>query len=364
MNTSPSSITRWQFTFLILQTQIGIGILFLPYTVQKYAGGSAWISVLVSGGIVQLLLLLFYFLCVRYPRFTLVEIMKVVLGKYIGGALGAIYSIYFLCIGGSVLLVFTNIINTWFYPNTPSWVIIGIMILLAAYLVREELRIIARFHVLTSSLLIIVILLMIWSYTGANLLYALPLNQAGIKDILLGAQEVTLSVLGFEMMLYAFPYVEGSNKKKLQAVTLANIAVTLIYTFLVFTSIVAFSPREIELVPQPTLYLLKALSTRIVERIDLLFMAIWVVFVATTFMSYLYLSSKGISQLGKKIKFKSVVTWIGLLIFLLTIWPQNLLNIIRIDILLGKASIYFILVIPCLVLLLTFLRKRKKGGGL
>ena len=47
---------------------------------------------------------------------------------------------------------------------------------------------------------------------------------------------------------------------KLKAVTLANTFTTLFYAYAVFTSLIVFSPQELDLLPQPLLYVITSYS--------------------------------------------------------------------------------------------------------
>lgn len=362
MTGQSNQITQGQALFLIVQTQMGIGVLSLPYTIQKHAGRDGWISILVAGLFVQLLLFVYYALNRRFPKLTFPEIVQKLLGKYAGSAISILYSIYFLLVSSSTLLSFARIMNTWYYPTTPSWVIVGIVIVLGVYLVLDGLRTIARFYTLISVMIVIVIGLILWTYTDVNFLYLLPIGKAGLEKILYSAEStVVSSLLGFELVLFIFPLIQGSNRGKLKVASLANLIVTLFYTFIVISSLVFFSPEEIKLVPEPVLYMLKAQTTTIFERVDYLFMAVWVLFMSTTYFSYLYLSSKGVSVLfTKKTKnsYKPIVMIIALLTFVLGIWSKNTFFIDHVGQLLGKIGNIFIILIPLVLLIISLVKKK------
>jgi amino acid permease len=66
-------MSRFQLFGFILQTQIGIGLLAFPYELHKASGVDGWISLLLAGGIIQLLLLAYIALCGRFPNRNLFE---------------------------------------------------------------------------------------------------------------------------------------------------------------------------------------------------------------------------------------------------------------------------------------------------
>ena len=63
---------------------------------------------------------------------------------------------------------------------------------------------------------------------------------------------------GFEIILIAFPKVNGSSVAKLKAISIANGFVTLFYTFTVWICFIVFSPKQVELIPEPVAYLLRS----------------------------------------------------------------------------------------------------------
>ena len=66
-----------------------------------------------------------------------------------------------------------------------------------------------------------------------------------------------------------------------------------------------FSPAEITIVPEPVLYMLRVIDIHVIQRLDLIFLSIWMVVTSTSILSYAYLGSMGISKLFR-IKHKAV----------------------------------------------------------
>ena len=102
---------------------------------------------------------------------------------------------------------------------------------------------------------------------------------------------------GFEIILIAFPKVNGSSVAKLKAISIANGFVTLFYTFTVWICFIVFSPKQIELIPEPVAYLLRSLHIGIIDRTDLLFIPIWMITVVASIASYYCAASIGIGHI-------------------------------------------------------------------
>jgi spore germination protein (amino acid permease) len=358
-----SRITQGQLFFSIIQSQVGIGILSLPHDVQAVAKGGAWISVLIGGAVIQLTILIMWALCRRFPNLTLYEFLPKIFGKWIGGFFNFAYITYHILIAMLVLVLFENLISKWIFPLTPRWALLSLLVLSSVYLVIESLRTITRFYVLATVLVVLIVLIALNAFTVANFTYIFPITEAGWGKIFLGSKKAIVSLLGFESLLVVYPFVEGKADGKLKAASAANAFTTLLYTFLVFTVLVVFSPIEITMIPEPVPYMLKALSYRMVERLDLIFLSIWTVIVATTFMNYLFLASNGFGHYFHRGNHRRAVYYTAIISFILALIPQTPDDIELLSQIVSWASFVFTFTLPVLFLLISLIfRKREKGN--
>ncbi|MEC0248910.1 GerAB/ArcD/ProY family transporter [Paenibacillus chitinolyticus] len=362
MTHNSNNISLKQMLFLILQTQIGVQVLFLPSRIQAIAKGDAWMSVLLAGLFSQMLILMMWALNKRFPTATLYDFMPRLTGKAAAVLLQVLYVVYFTAQSSLVLMLFYEVIRDWVFPETPKWLITGLMVLVCIYLTQENLQIIARFFLLVSSLFLVMIFISAYAYTHSNLLYIFPIGQAGFLPVVRGAHEAVNTLSGYEWILFCYSFVEGPPRKKLAAASAANAFSTLLYTFLVFTSLVVFSPSELPLLPHPVLYMVKALTFTIIERPDLYFLSAWIVVVATSIMAYLYLASTGISQLFGLSSHRKPVLFIAvaLMAIALLIHDQAVIRILgRI---VSLSSYAFLAGIPLLLLLISLVFHIREGG--
>ncbi|PEJ53306.1 hypothetical protein CN692_21405 [Bacillus sp. AFS002410] len=354
-----------QFTFVIIQAQIGVALLSLPYVVHKHAGHDGWISVLVAGIGVYLLLLIMWLLGKRFPKDTIYEYSSKIVGKYIGVFISYLYILFFFMVSIFIVVVTISTLKKWILTFTPPFVLILFIVGTGVYLAKENMKIIARFFTFVCILIFFLIFLEICSYNNVNYRYIFPIGQAGVKNIFLGAHDALNSMMGFEFILVLFPHIKANPSKILKAGTISISFVTLLYTFFLITSYMSFSKAEISIVPEPILYLLKSLSYEVIERLDLVFLSIWVVPILTSVVTYLYLTSFGISKL---LKFKNhskttFFTGLSLAIFCLFI-PQSEEFIMKFGTFLSYSSYFFIFFIPLILLIISYIRKKKELGNL
>ncbi|KQL40003.1 hypothetical protein AN960_08565 [Bacillus sp. FJAT-25509] len=319
MITNSNSISKLQLYFFIVQSQIGIGLLSLPNVVESTAKGDGWISTLVAGLAVQITIFIYWLLLRKYPNEIYTEITKKILGKYVGKLCNLFIYIYFIMIGSLACILFIRTINLWLLPLTPMWVLSLIIVLSSIYLTISDLRIISRFFVISSVLIILLFFLSFFTfYLPKEVRFILPVGHSGVKNILLGSHKSLLSMLGFESLLLIFPFILDSEKGIFKTASFANITVTLFYTYFTILCLLSFSPTQLLQIREPVLYLFKVLSFEMIDRLDLIFLSVWIVPMTTSVIIYMFLSAKSISNENS---FKKIVILNGILIFIITILP-------------------------------------------
>ncbi|MDN4525674.1 GerAB/ArcD/ProY family transporter [Fictibacillus fluitans] len=355
------TITSFQFIFLIIQAQVGVGILSMPFSIYTEAGHDGWISVLIGGCVVQVLLILFWILMKRFPSMTLYEILDTTTGIFIGSIIKGLYFIYFVLVGSSILSLFAEMINIWILPLTPRWLLIVLMAGIGIYAVRGPVKFLARFYVFVSFMLIIFVLLVIYSFFEVDYLNILPIGQKGIMPIINGTEKALFSMLGFEMYFIVAPYVNSTSIKKLKSASISNAVVTIFYSFLTLICILFFGLNEFKLVPEPLLYMIKSFSFKVLERIDLLFLSLWIVSVATSYMAYLFAASRGLMSYSKKNKEHTpFVLYAAIPSVLISLIPEGVYKIGEFTTFVTYLSYIFVFGLPVMLLLLSLLTHRKE----
>ncbi|MCM3616761.1 spore germination protein [Sutcliffiella horikoshii] len=355
------SISQGQLFFLIMQAQIGVGILSLPFAVHSIAKGDGWISTILAGFVIQIWMFITLKLAKFYPEKNLYQLLRHLLGRFIGSIFTVFYIIYFIAIAGLVAALQTGIINNWILTLTPFWMIYILIIIVSVYLATDNILMIARFFSLSTGVIVFFVLMVVTVYGETNLSYILPVGEGGLKNIFLAIKEVLIALTGFELILIIYPMLK-QTKGTMKTLTLANITTVTIYTFLVFTSLIIFSPEEMTLVPEPVLYMLKAISFEVIERLDLIFLSIWVIPMTNSFIIYLYQASKGLKELFHTESHSPFVPIICVPIFISGFFLQD--KFFMADI--GKVFQYivfsFAFILPLLFLVIALVKK-KFGKG-
>lgn len=354
-------ITQGQLTLLIVQSQIGVGIFSLPFSVHTIAKGGGWISVLIAGIVTQLIILLMWFLMRRFPSSTVYGICSEVFGKGIGKTIGLLYAAYCLFMGGIVMMSASDVLRRWMLQNTPKWVVLILIAGICLYLIRDSLRRIARAYVLASFLIIPMLLLIAYGNTRANLTYLFPITEAGWWNIVKAVKDSTSSMYGFEILLIAYPFVEGKDGGKLKAMSGAIILTTLFYTFAVLTCLLVFNSEQLKFIPEPVIFLLRSLQLGIVDRADMIFLPIWMTTVVASIGSYFYAASVGIGTIFGSSDHRNAVPIVALICLIVALIPSTPSEIKWFAKTSDSMAYIFIIGLPLLLLLCSLLFKKKEG---
>lgn len=318
-----SRITQGQFMFFIIQSQVGVGILTLPHKLQASAKGGGWISVLIAGLAVQVIILILWALCRRFPSDTIYGFLPKITGKLLGNLLSFLYIGYFLFSAGTVLAKFSDVVGRWVLLETPRWALLILALLTCMYLAKENLRVIARLFVISSLTIIVMVALSLSGYVNANFSYIFPITEAGWGNIIKAANEAVFPLVGYEVILVIYPFVEGKSGGKLRAASLGSMVITLFYTFEVFTGLVIFGPAVMPAVSEPLLYMLKGFSFQIIQRIDLIFLSVWVFVVSNAIVSWIYMAMVGLGHFFHRGEHKKAVPYTICILFILAMIAQE-----------------------------------------
>lgn len=352
-----NQITKFQLFFLLIQSQIGVALLSLPHAVQKSAKGDGWISTLIAGVAVQVMLIVYWQLLKRFPTLMYTEITKKVAGRFLGNFLNIFIYLNFILVGGLATILFIKLINLWLLPLTPGWMISALILTACIYLAVSDLKIIARFFVLATTLILLLWFTSVLSwFTPKEFQYVLPMGSSGMKNILLGSNNSLLAMLGFESLLFFFPFIIENKKGVLKTASMANLFITLFYTYFIFITLINFSTGQLTQMREPILNLLRGISYNMIDRIDLIFLSVWMVPMATSIITYLFAASKSLNL--KKKNYPKTVIVNGCILFLITLIPKDDDIITMFNQYVSFLSYVVVFLIPTLLLILSFLMKK------
>lgn len=134
-------ISNYQLFTMTVFFQIGTTVMF---GFAAGAGRDAWLAVLISSLLGTLIILMYLLLMRMQPGLTLVEWYPAQLGRWLGGCIAWLYVLEFVYDAGRGIADVKYLIPTTILPETPTWVIGGVFIIVLAYGASAGIEIIGR----------------------------------------------------------------------------------------------------------------------------------------------------------------------------------------------------------------------------
>ena len=127
----------------------------------------------------------------------------------------------------TVMLNACTVIKIWILQATPWYAILLLFTIACCYVAYNTFKVIVRFYVMASILILPMALLIGLGLSRADFSYIFPITEAGWWNIIKASKETITAMYGFEIFLIAFPKVNGTAVAKLKAISIANGFVTL-----------------------------------------------------------------------------------------------------------------------------------------
>lgn len=358
-----NKITNIQTSVLMINTIIGVGILSLPNILAEKAGTLGWASVIASGLIVMALVYIITKLMEMYDGKTIFEISQELIGVPFTYIATAIFIIYSISISSFVIRIFGEVIKTLLLHSTPIHFVIITMLLTTSYIVRCGIETMARFTLIILPFFMIPIfiisLVLLPDLDYSNLM---PMFRLDASKILKSIPYVFFSFSGFECLLVFMGYTT-KTKASLKYNLLSIIAIIGMYLGYFIVSIARFGEEGLRIQIWPLLSLSKTVEfpSSFIENIDGVILAIWVLIVFTTLMSYLYFAALLISKILGAKEHKQFTLPIIPIVYVMSLVPQNIVQVYtKVDIFLYIFGGFTSILTP--VFFFTLAKIKKKGG--
>ncbi|CAN7276055.1 GerAB/ArcD/ProY family transporter [Paenibacillus sp. LjRoot56] len=361
---SDMALSNRQIFWLMVSTQIIMTILLTIAPAAQIAKQDAWISILMATGIGIFVAYICGKLSVMFPGLTVVEYNRILLGKWVGGLISALYILVWFVILTVILRQFSLFITGTIMPKTPLYVIQVPMLLIVVYPTVHGVGVLARICEITGPIILLCVLgPMFLSINQMNWDRLLPIFGDNDMMTLMNGALPTAAFLGdciMIMMLIAFV----SKRKNTIRFAICGVMLSGILTVLsMIVSILMFGPHVSAGYPYPMLMIVRSISIGgIIENLDAIVVTIWMMSIFTKLGLYLFVASYGTTQLLGLRNWK-IVTWItAFVVLLLSFIPVNYEEISVIFP--RKIAVQFILPIsmvalPVILLMLALLRSRR-----
>lgn len=358
---TPKKITDIQTAAIVMSSIIGVGVLPLPLFAVRGGNTAAPIVTLIGITIALFGLLIITKLGMRHPTKSIIGYSEEILGKWLGRFCNIIVILFFALLTGLGAREFGAVVITAILSETPIEVTVLVMLLLAAITSRNDLNTFAYIHtfylpVILSPVVIIVVL----SLQNANILYLQPLLGDDMSDMIKGS--LTIAALCQWSFVLTIIIPSMLNPKRAMKAGMTGLLIAGgILLMLVVASLAVFGAEETKKLLWPTLDLARTTSLpgNLLQRLDVVFLTVWVTAVFTTLFSGYTFTCHALSGLFKLRDHKMFSFSLLPIIFIFSMLPGNLLEMYKIIEVVGRIGLILTIVYPCLLLGIDLIRKKR-----
>jgi spore germination protein (amino acid permease) len=333
-----------------------------PAIVIQSVGTAGWYMTLIANITTIIFFTFIYLLLKRFPGKSLLEIFNITLGKILGFILSFVYAAAFLTATGILLREFYEILKSFIFPYTPISALNGTMIAVvatAAYLGLETIARVAKLGAFF--MLFMYLLLLILSVQNFKLSNLYPVLGYGIGNTIF--EGVTRSSAFSEIIVIAVfaGSLQGARHIK-KSGYISLILSGLMVSLGIFCLQLIFPYYVFEELTSP----LYTLSTIIkfgsfLQRLDPAFLTLWLII---TIISSSLIFFSAVSCYCKTFKLQDirpVILPMAVLLFAVTLIPQELPEVINKYIELLRIFPIFLFYILPITALITAIVRNKKG---
>ncbi|MEW9502424.1 GerAB/ArcD/ProY family transporter [Jeotgalibacillus marinus] len=358
-NSQNGTITPTQATIIIINYTMSVAILTLPRAAANEVGTpDVWIALLISSLVPLTMAFVIINLNRRYPNQTFYQYSDLIVGKVLGFLFSLLIILIFVIDVAFEVRMIAEVVETYLLEGTPIIVLIVIVLWLSLYLVVDGIPSIARIAQIIFPLTIITfVIVALMSFGLFELNHLRPVLGEGIRPVL-DIKSIVLSTSGVEIILIIQACMTDQPKVK-KVIFIGVLVPTVIYILTLVMVIGALSIDGVANLTYPTIMLIQSFEfpELLFERFDSLFLIIWTMQIFFTLSVSFYLASLGLSQIFNK-DIKRFMYGLLPIIFILSMIPQNLYQIFWIGNMIAYASIVLFGVVPFLLLLISFIRRK------
>ncbi|WP_317979696.1 GerAB/ArcD/ProY family transporter [Paenibacillus glycanilyticus] len=273
------AISGYFVFFLIAVTQAAATIFNFQSLVLMNAGQDAWISIILMGVSLHLILWMIYKM-LGNPAKDVIDVHQSVFGKFIGNALSLIVVGYYFLMALFFLRSYMEIIQVWVFPSLRTWVIAGLFICVIYYVVSGGFRIVAGF----SFFYLALIPLLFWLYLPARQGDAgllLPVLNHSLLDVIKSSKSSCIFFFGLEPLLIYLPFLKSAQKNAKWA-HFALMFSTLKYTAIMIVTLMFFSQGLLRHTLWPTMSMTQIIEFSFIARFEYVFIFLWQLIIIPT----------------------------------------------------------------------------------
>ncbi|GAA0343444.1 GerAB/ArcD/ProY family transporter [Bacillus carboniphilus] len=288
-------INAYMAFFILHTSQIGMGILGVPRIIYLESKNDAWISILLAGLFISFVTWIMISILKKCESCNLYEIHEHFFGRFIGRIINTFIVIYFIAVNYSIIISYVEVSLTWGYEGVYEWVGVLVLLLITVYAVSGGFRVVTGVCFLSFILTIWMLAVVYQPLQSLNLTRILPVMSSAPTEIMSGVFRSSYTMLGFETLLFIFPFIKEKNKLHFFS-QLAVWFSTILVLIITVVSILFFSARELEKNIWPVVSMIGTVHFPFIERFEFIAVPLWILVIFPNLCITLFISSKGVKH--------------------------------------------------------------------
>ncbi|WP_227763974.1 GerAB/ArcD/ProY family transporter [Zhaonella formicivorans] len=354
-------VTPNQVAIGLISTVIGVQILAMPRDLAEAAGRDGWISVILGGLIVGVIIYFLTVLGAMFPGKSIVEYSQEILGRILGILYSLIVFAFYALVAAFVVREFADILKLYLLDKTPVEVIILSMLFVSAYLVNHGVNSLVRVMQVFFPLLVLPLLLLFVMVTPmADFKQLLPPLQKGVLPVLKGVTAGFTIYSGFSVIGFLIPFME-EPRKAIKVCLLAQGLIMAVYLAMFIMSLGVFGPVDMTHLLFPVNDLVRTIEVpgTFIERFDVFLLSIWILAAYTTVTAAYFLTTLSLSQITGLGEPRPLVYLVLPVIYVVAMRPQDITALDAFGRVAGMVSMGLSLTVP-LLLIVALLKEKGK----
>ncbi|ADY24999.1 GerAB/ArcD/ProY family transporter [Bacillus paranthracis] len=304
-----NNLTTFQFIVFIHTLQLASGVLVLPSYKEASIQADRWVAVLlgyIGTSVIGVIIIRFLH---AHPDKKFHQILVYYFGKWMGTAFIILYGIYFFLVGFTTLLKAIGIVKVWIFPSIPSYQIAVLLIYPFYFLALSGINSLANYSVMvfffTTGMPLLLIFALRYEF---HPLYLFPILGNGLYPVLKTVKETITPFAGLEIAYFLYPYLKNKNRA-IQGVLIANTGTMIVYVYVTILCSVYFSSEDLNEIIWPVFEVLKSIHFSFLERLEIIYIAYYLIVFTTTLYPYLYFGVQILDNTFKAISYRQGATY-------------------------------------------------------
>ncbi|MBS4031784.1 MAG: endospore germination permease [Clostridiales bacterium] len=317
-------ISGRQFTTLIFLIIVSITVLQVPPLLLGLAGQDSVLAVLIAVIIDGVVAAVLYFLGLRYPRKTFIQYSEDILGKIPGKFAAVIFIQFFLLVAALSIRGMSDFLVT-IMPETPLTVFIIAFTLVSAFVARGGIESLARMSEIIAPVYIAaIVFLMALLLPEMDFSRVLPLFRYGAKPVIM-ASLLPASWFGICIIMAMFMAYHHRPEKTFTVKMTGVVMGASVLLLLLIACIAVLGVEYASMLSYPVYILARQISLAdFIERVEVIWVAVWLLAGFITISSLHYVSALGTAQLFGLREYRPLVLPLGIMLasFSFLIYPN------------------------------------------